>query len=69
MMKSRENGKGRQLKIGLCHALGIGILQQCAKFHKKYKVQLEKFKKYRFSGENRLFRRFLESSNYKSQFY
>ena len=24
-------------------------------FMKKYKVQLEKFKKYRFSGENRLF--------------
>ena len=30
---------------------------------KQYKVQLEKFKKYRFSGENRLFRRFLEKKN------
>ena len=37
-------------------------------FMQKYKVQLEKFKKYRFSGENRLFRRFLESSGYKNQF-
>ena len=37
-------------------------------FMKKYKVQLEKFKKYRFSGENRLFRRFLESSGCKNQF-
>ena len=37
-------------------------------FMKKYKVQLEKFKKYRFSGENRLFRRFLEISGYKNQF-
>ena len=36
---------------------------------KKCKVQLEKFKKYRFSGENRLFRRFLESSGFKNQFY
>ena len=36
---------------------------------KKYKVQLEKFKKYRFSGENRLFRRFLESSGFKNHFY
>ena len=33
-----------------------------------YKVQLQKFKKYRFSGGNRLFRRFLESSGYKNQF-
>ena len=37
-------------------------------FMKKYKVQLEKFKKYHISGENRLFRRFLESSGYKNQF-
>ena len=37
-------------------------------FMKKYKVQLEKFKKYHFSGENRLFRRYLESSDYKNQF-
>ena len=37
-------------------------------FMKKYEVQLEKFKKYRFSGENRLFRRFLESSGCKNQF-
>ena len=34
-------------------------------FMKKYKVQFEKFKKYRFSDENRLFRRVLESSGYK----
>ena len=33
------------------------------------KLQLEKFKKYHFSGENRLLRRFLESSGYKNQFY
>ena len=77
MMKSREMPKNRFFrhnsgifgrkesfsKIGLPHILGIAILHQCAKFHEKiYKVQLEKFKKYRFSGENRLFRRFLESS-------
>ena len=35
---------------------------------KKYWVRLEKFKKYRFSGENRLFRPFLESSGNKNQF-
>ena len=35
-------------------------LHQCAKFHEKYYVQLEKIKKC-FSGENRLFRPFLES--------
>ena len=46
------------------------ILHQCAWFHEKnYKVQLAKFKKYRFSGENRLFRQLLESSGYKYQFY
>ena len=55
-------------KIGLGQILDIAILHQCAKFHKKYKVQLEKFKKYRFSGKNRLFRQFLESSGYKNQF-
>ena len=38
-------------------------------FMKKCKVQLEKFKKYRFSGENRLFRRFSESSGFKNLFY
>ena len=37
-------------------------------FMKKYKVQLENFKKYHFSGENRLFRWFLENSGYKNQF-
>ena len=36
---------------------------------KKYKVQLEKFKKCCFSGENRLFRQFLESSRFKNKFY
>jgi len=36
---------------------------------KKYKGQLEKLKKNRFSGENRLFRRFLESFGVKNQFY
>ena len=81
MMKSRENAKKPVFpayfqhfqteknffsKIGLRHILDIAILQQCAKFHEK--VQLEKFKKYRFSGQNRLFRRFLESSGYKNQF-
>ena len=39
------------------------------KLMKKYCVQREKFKKNRFSGENRLFRRFLESSGFKNQFY
>ena len=82
MMKSRENAKklvfrhisgifGRKKcfsKVGLCHISGIAILHQCAHFMKKYKVHLEKFKKYRFSGENRLFRRFLEGSGYKNQF-
>ena len=33
----------------------------------KNKVQLEKFKKCRFSDEIRLFRRFLESSDYENQ--
>ena len=37
-------------------------------FMKIYTVQLEKFKKCRFSSKNRLFRRFLESSGYKNQF-
>ena len=37
-------------------------------FMNKYKVRLQKFKKYRFSGENQLFRQFLESSGYKNQF-
>ena len=37
-------------------------------FMKKYKVQLENFKKYRFSDEIRLLRRFLKSSGYKNQF-
>ena len=36
---------------------------------KKYKVQLEKFKKFRFSSKNRLFKRLLESSHYKNQFF
>ena len=36
-------------------------------FMKEYKVQLVKLKKYRFSGENRMFRRFLEGSAYKNQ--
>ena len=36
---------------------------------KKYKVQLEKFKKYHFYGKNRLFWQFLESSGFKNQFY
>jgi len=35
---------------------------------KKYKVQLEKFKKNRFSGDIRLFRRFLESPASKISF-
>ena len=55
-------------EIGLRQILEIAILQQCAKM-KKYKVQLEKFKKYHFSGENRLFWRILGSSSYKNQFY
>ena len=37
-------------------------------FMKKYKIHFEKFKKYHISDENRLFRRFLESSGYKNQF-
>ena len=36
---------------------------------KKCQLQLERFKKYRFSGKNRLFRQFLESSGCKNQFY
>ena len=56
-------------KIGLCHLLGIAISNQCANFMKKYKVQLEKFKICHFSGENRLFRGFLESSGNKNQLY
>ena len=38
-------------------------------FMKKYKVQLEKFKKYRFSMKICCSGRFLESSSYKNQFY
>ena len=38
-------------------------------FMKKYKAQLEKFKKCHFSGENRLFRGSLESSGNKNQLY
>ena len=36
---------------------------------KKYQVQLEIFKKYCFSGENWLFRRFLDSSGFKISFF
>ena len=56
-------------KIGLRHILNIIILRQCAKFHEKYQVQLEKFKKYRFVDENWQFRRFLASSGIKNQFF
>ena len=49
-------GKKCFSKIGLRHVLGNANLHQCAKFHEKFKVQLEKFKKYHFSGENRHFR-------------
>ena len=81
MVKSWENGqkpvftvyfrhfrpeKNVFSKIGLRHILDIAILHLCAKFHK---VQLQKFKKYGFSGENRVFRRFLESSGFKKKFY
>ena len=71
MMKSRENrifGRKNVFRKSVSLIiLGIAILHQCAKFHeKKSIVQL---KKYRFSGENRLFRRFLESSGFKTQFY
>ena len=41
-------GKIRFSKIGHRHILGIAILHQCAKFHEKYKVELEKFNKYSF---------------------
>ena len=45
-------GKICFLKTGLGHILDIAILHQCAKFHvKKYKVQLEKFNKYRFTAK------------------
>ena len=55
-------------KIGLGHILDIAILHQCAKFHEKYKVHLEKFKKYGFSGEKSAVPAVLESSGYKNQF-
>ena len=38
-------------------------------FMKKYQVQLEIFEKYCFSGENWLFRRFLDSSGFKIKFF
>ena len=38
-------------------------------FMKKYQVQLEIFKKYCFSGENWLFRLFLDNSGFKNQFF
>ena len=51
----------RQLQQGkFGQILYIAILHQYAKFHEKYKAQHEKFKKYRFSGENRQFRQFLK---------
>ena len=73
MMKSRENAKKTGFsKIGLAHILDIAICISVQNFMKKYKVQLKKFKKYRFSGENSQFRRFLESSGlgsgYKNKF-
>ena len=43
-------------KIGLGHILDLPFCISVQNFMKKYKVQLEKFKKYCFSGENRLFR-------------
>ena len=49
------------------HVRHCNFASVCKISWKKYKVQLKKFKKYRFSGENRLFRRFLESSGYKNQ--
>ena len=56
-------------KIGLPHILGIAILHQCAKFHEKIKSAAREIQEIPFfSGENQLFRRFLESSGYKNQF-
>ena len=64
-----RNGDFRYISGIFSHILDIAITRLCAKNQakqmmnsrenaKKYNVQLEKFKKYRFSGENRLFRRF-----------
>ena len=55
-------GKKCFYKIGLRHLLALPFRISVQIFLKKYKVQLEKFKKCHFSGENRLFRGFLESS-------
>ena len=83
MMKSRENAKKPVFPAYFRHfrpekyvfrkscSVTFQVLPFCINvqnFMKKYKVQLRKFKKYRFSGENRLFRQFLESSGYKNQF-
>ena len=55
MMKPRENAKKRLSGIfpafSACH-----FASMCKVSWKKYKVQIEEFKKYCFSGENRLFR-------------
>ena len=79
MTKSRGNAKklffsgifGRKKcfsKIGLHNILGIAILHHFAKFHEKI-ITAREIQEIPFSGENRLFRRFLESSGYKNQFY
>ena len=83
MMKSRENAKKPVFrsyfwlfwpekyvfrKSGSVTFKTVPFFMSVPNFMKKYEVQLEKFKKYRFSGENRLYRRFLESSGYKNQF-
>ena len=84
MIKSRENAKKPVFpayfqpfrpekfffqKSGSVTFWTLSFCVSVQNFMKKYQVQLEIFKKYCFSGENWLFRRFLESSGFKNKFF
>ena len=62
-------GKISFLKIGHCQLLGISIFNQCEKFHEKIRSTAREIQEIPFLGENRLFRRFLDNSGVKNQFY
>ena len=83
MIKSRENAKKPVFpayfrhfwpkifffqKSGSVTFLALPFCIFVPNFMKKYQVQLEIFKKDCFSGENWLFRRFLDSSGFKNKF-
>ena len=84
MIKSRENAKKRFFRhisgiFGRKNTFfenrtpsHFGHYHFCVSvqnFMKKYQVQPEIFKKYCFSGENWLFRLFLDSSGFKNKFF